>query len=300
MTLFNLIDEGIGNPEVPSKVLAYRMGIAQAEPEEEAAAVEAAKPQLILPPGCTWVGGEPPADCPFADAEAYAEWAKRYRPISIRHTQSTIELVWVVGGGFMMGSTHGREDEKPVHRVTVDSFWLGRLPVTVRQWERIMGSVPERFNDQGPTHPVTAVTWDECREFCRRTGLALAPEAYWEYAARGVEGRVYPWGNQWNAAFCQCRDDLHGHPRTAPAGSLAENVSWCGAMDMVGNVWEWCRDWYSADPQQTGTAASGRRTLRGGCYASPPLECRSSCRFSGGLVNRSPLIGVRIARPNAG
>jgi len=295
VTLFNLCAGDVGNPEVPSKVLAARMGIGPAQPE--AAAAEVAKPELNLPPDCSWVGDKPGEDCPFADPEAYTKWVAQRGPVTIRHDQSSIELVWVAGGSLMMGSTHGRDDEKPVRRLTVDSFWVGRQPVTVRQWQAIMESVPEKYNDQGPLHPVAAVTWDECRDFCQRTGLALPPEAYWEYAARGGEGRVYPWGNQWDASLCQCQENLHGRERTAPAGSLADNVTWCGARDMAGNVWEWCRDWYYPAPPQPGSAPSGRRSLRGGSYASPAFECRCSCRLSGAPGNRSPLVGFRVARP---
>jgi formylglycine-generating enzyme required for sulfatase activity len=243
------------------------------------------------------VGGQPSDACPFADPEAYTAWVGREGPVTIRHDQSGLDLVWVPGGSLMMGSSHGRDDEKPVRRVNVDSFWIGRIPVAVRHWQAVMGAPPEKLNEQGPLHPVTAVTWDECREFCKRTGLALPPESYWEYAARGGEGRVYPWGNQWDASLCQCQENPHGRERTAPAGSLADNVTWCGARDMAGNVWEWCRDWYYPTAPPPGAPPSGRRSLKGGSYASPAFECRSSCRFSGAPTNRSPLIGFRVARP---
>jgi formylglycine-generating enzyme required for sulfatase activity len=304
--LFNLCSEGVGNPELPAALKRAR-GIVEEvpppapKPEAKPAPGPAApKAVLVLPPGFRWAGGEPPGDCPFADPDGYAAWVQRQGAITIRHEESGMELVWVPPGSLMMGSVRGREDEKPIRRVSVDAFWVGRTAVSIAQWQRVMESVPPQFNDQGAQHPVTGVTWDETRELCKRLGLALPPERYWEYAARGHEGRIYPWGNSWEAPLCQCRDDLHGHARTAPAGSLPGNASWCGALDMAGNVWEWCLDWYHPTPQEGTPQPSGRRSLRGGAYASDSFECRSSCRLSSAPQNRSPLIGCRVARPKAG
>jgi formylglycine-generating enzyme required for sulfatase activity len=197
----------------------------------------------------------------------------------------------------MMGSVRGREDEKPVQRKKVEGFWIGRLPVTVRQWQLVMGSVPPRFNDQGAQHPVVGMTWDEAREFCRRAQLALPPEMNWEYAARGSEGHVYPWGNTWDPGLCQNKDNLHGQARTLPAGTLPRNASWCGALDMSGNVWEWCADAYS--PNVTAPQPTGKRSLRGGGWGCDEFECRCSCRLGAAPNNRSPMIGLRVARPRA-
>ena len=88
------------------------------------------------------------------------------------------------------------QDELPVHEVELDGFWIGRTEVTVTQWRRVMKKVPD-FNDRGDDHPVVNVTWNDCREFCRRAGLALPTEAQWEYAARGPRSLRFPWGEQW-------------------------------------------------------------------------------------------------------
>jgi formylglycine-generating enzyme required for sulfatase activity len=247
-----------------------------------------------------WLSGEPGNDCPYDDSEVYAGWAARFGPITIRNAQTGLELVWVPSGSCMMGSVRGKPDEKPVRKVSVDGFWIGRTPVTVRQWQQTMGSLPPQYNDQGPQHPVAGVTWDECREFCQRVHVGLPTETHWEYAARGREGHIYPWGNHWDPAICQSKEDLHGHQRTAPVGSFPENASWCGAIDMAGNLWEWCRDWYYPNSAEAApTVATGRRSLRGGAWACDSFECRSSCRLFAAPSNRSPLIGVRVARPKA-
>ncbi|MBM3499280.1 MAG: TIR domain-containing protein [Armatimonadetes bacterium] len=266
----------------------------------EPAVIEEAPPEvrtgLIVPGGCSWYQ-EPPEDCPVDDPLAYGEWVKRRGPVSIINEKSGLELVWVPGGSFMMGSVRGRDDEKPVQRKKVEGFWIGRLPVTVRQWQLVMGSVPPRFNDQGAQHPVVGVTWDEAREFCRRTQMGLPPETYWEYAARGSEGHVYPWGNTWDPGLCQNKENLHGQERTLPAGTLPRGGSWCGALDMAGNVWEWCQDAYSPDPSAAQAAPTGRRSLRGGGWGCDEFECRCSCRLGAAPANRSPMIGLRVARP---
>jgi len=270
--------------------------------EEPVAGPAVAETTLVLPPGCRWYA-EPPPDCPFSDAAAYALWVQAHGPVSITNEASGIELVWVPGGSFMMGSMRGREDERPVRRVRVEGFWLGRTPVTVRQWQLVTGYVPPQFNSQGAQHPVVGVTWDEAHEFCRRLGLALPPEQYWEYAARGSEGRVYPWGNTWDPKLCQSKEDLHGHPRTAPAAGLPDNASWCGALDMAGNVWEWSQDAYQPQPHGDGSPTPAgtpvRRSLRGGGYGCDAFECRSSCRLAAAPTNRSPMVGLRVARPKA-
>jgi len=260
---------------------------------------------LPLPEGCTWVA-EPAAGCPVNDAGAYADWVAQHGPVTVRHESSGIELVWVPGGSFRMGSDqadidrvwqqHGWDagpkqfttDEQPAHEVQLDGFWIAKTEVTVGQWRAVMGSVPGEYNDQGDDHPVVEVSWEDCDGFCRRVGLVLPTEAQWEYAARGPEGRVYPWGDRWDAALCQSEEDQHGHETTALVGSFPGGASWCGALDLAGNVWEWCRDWYdkgfygSAGALQRNPECadnqSNRRVVRGGGRLSYADLCRSADR----------------------
>jgi formylglycine-generating enzyme required for sulfatase activity len=259
-----------------------------------------------LPTGCSWVKA-PTGDCPLDDAGAYQEWARQNGPVTVRHGRSGIELVWVPGGSLMMGSADGNKDERPVHRVTLTGSWIGRAEVTVEQWRSVIGSAPRPDNDQGDDQPVVDVSWQEAREFCRQAaGLVLPTEAQWEYAARGPDGKQYPWGDRWAPALCQSAQDLHGHARTAPVGSFPAGASWCGALDLAGNVWDWCRDRYAADFYQfrkTGRrdpectqGGTGTHVIRGGSWnGCAATRCRSTFRMMADPRERRSDLGFRVA-----
>jgi len=198
--------------------------------------------------------------------------------------------VWVPAGGFTMGSEDGHEDAKPVHRVRITSgFWLGQCEVTNAQYRRFCDATGREFpteSDQGDDHPVVWVSWHGAQAYCEHYGLRLPTEAEWEYAARGSEGRLYPWGDEWDAGKCCDGDNQGPGGHTYPVGSFPAGVSWCGALDLAGNVLEWCWDWYGAgyygespgaDPQ--GPTADDYRVLRGGSWNSfDEASCRSTCR----------------------
>ena len=240
----------------------------------------------------------------------------------ILHQDTGVELVYVPGGTFMMGSEEGEPDESPVHEVELGALWIGRTEVTAAQWRKVMGKVDfEPPNDQGETHPIVAVAWDRCQEFCGKLGLRLPTEAEWEYAAAGPEGRTYPWGDDWDPSRLQWAKNKHplGGDRTAPVGTFPQGASWCGALDMAGNVWEWCADWYNegyyaASPRlnpigperDIGVAAGmadgtkrwwrNRRVIRGGCFANDdPLYLRCAARSNDPSLWHYAL-GFRVAR----
>jgi formylglycine-generating enzyme required for sulfatase activity len=237
---------------------------------------------------------------------------------------ATMDLVWVPGGSFMMGSEEC-EDERPVHRVDLDGFWIGRTEVTVGQWRSVMGSVP-MDNALSDDHPVLA-SWGDAQSFCRKAGLTLPAEAQWEYAARGQNASIYPWGDLWDASLCQNPEDMHGYGAPAPVGRMAGDASWCGALDMAGNVQEWCEDWYGDSFYSTAAARQRNpvnmtagpqrsRVVRGGDWLGPvtdrifatglpfggggppelssAFQCRSAIRH--GCSDDPNLIGLRAAR----
>ena len=185
-------------------------------------------------------------------------------------------LVWVPSGKFMMGSNEGGSDQQPVHEVEMDGFWIGQCEVTNAQYRdfwRAKGRTFRPDSTQGENHPVVYVTWQDAVDYCEHYGLNLPTEAQWEYAARGPQNLRFPWGNDWDPRKC-CSDDNRGpHDRTFPVGSFPNGVSPCGALDMTGNVWEWCADWYGKDYYQQaprknppGPDHGSGHVLRGGSW----------------------------------
>jgi formylglycine-generating enzyme required for sulfatase activity len=209
-----------------------------------------------------------------------------------------LELVRVPAGEFLMGSDPQMDqdaevDERPQHRVEVAESYIGRYPVTVAQFRAFVEGSDFRPDDsrclRGPDdHPVAWVSWDEAVAFCewlnRESGrpFRLPSEAEWEKAARGADGRVYPWGDPWDGARCNTRES--GIRGTSPVGHFSPvGDSPYGVADMAGNVWEWCQSlyWpypYRADEGREDLGVSGNRVLRGGSWRNSRAYARCACR----------------------
>ena len=165
-------------------------------------------------------------------------------------TSDAAEMLYIPAGWFLQGSRveDGDPDERPQRRVYLDGFWLDKTEVTNRRYERFVRATGHRpplywFDGKIPDgreeHPVVGVSWEDARAYALWAGKDLPTEAQWEKAARGVEGALFPWGNEWEPQ----RANLSGKP--APVGSHPRDISPYGCVDMTGNVWEWCRDWYN-------------------------------------------------------
>jgi len=185
------------------------------------------------------------------------------------------EMVWVPEGEFLMGSADADEqkqipehelidrigdclmgsadteaqkfpDEAPAHTVYLDGFWMYKNVVTVKQYRTfcadigwLMPNVPGGWwHDE---HPIVCVTWNEARTYAEWAGGVLPTESEWEKAARGTYGRIYPWGNDWDAK--KCCNSVEYAIRWMPmaVGKFPAGASPYGCLDMAGNVWEWCR-----------------------------------------------------------
>jgi len=170
-------------------------------------------------------------------------------------------MVYVPAGEFIMGSDEGDSDEQPVHTVYLDAFYIDKYEVTNAQYRRCVEagaySLPhstDRYTDPNyAEYPVVYVDWYQAEAYCRWAGKRLPTEAEWEKAARGTEGRIWPWGNAFdgskvNSCDKNCPYDYNdasvddGYADTAPVGSYPAGASPCGALDMAGNVWEWVAD----------------------------------------------------------
>ena len=217
-------------------------------------------------------------------------------------------------GYFVMGDAEGAEDEPP-HRVTLSRpFFIGVFPVTYGQWCRVMSQDLEPHRDENT--PMMRVSWDEAVEFCRRlTRLPqeiaagrtyrLPSEAEWEHACRAGSTTAHPWGDDRKqiTSFCWYVANAGGRPQKV--GQKRANP-W-GLHDMLGNVREWCGDWYAADfythsPQvdPVGPASGSYRVTRGGGWGDPAPFCRSACRGKESPENHGSAIGFRVVCQSEG
>jgi formylglycine-generating enzyme required for sulfatase activity len=184
-------------------------------------------------------------------------------------------LLYAPAGEFTMGGDTGHNDEKPVHTVYLDAFWIDQTEVTNDMYKICVRSGkcarPSSLDYYGFTnYPVVNVNWNDAATYCSWAGRRLPTEAEWEKAARGTDGRTYPWGNE------APNDNLlnyDGHPTggLAKVGSYPNGASPYGAYDMAGNVWEWVNDWYgktyyqdSPSSNPLGPESGEYRVIRGG------------------------------------
>jgi formylglycine-generating enzyme required for sulfatase activity len=213
-------------------------------------------------------------------------WDTYHTPKVVKN-QIGIELILVPPGSFMMGSAGGRDDEKPMHQVTISNgFLIGRYEVTAGQWKSVMGKEPPNFKSDDL--PAQFITWNGAQEFILRLNqkndgytYRLPTEAEWEYACRAGKKGEDPTDIEWLAWY-----DGNADNRVHRVGERHAN-DW-GLYDMQGNVSEWCRDWYDqnyygqspgADPQ--GPNSGSERVKRGGSRYDNRSMVRASSRQGG-------------------
>jgi formylglycine-generating enzyme required for sulfatase activity/L-ascorbate metabolism protein UlaG (beta-lactamase superfamily) len=254
-------------------------------------------------------------------------------------TRSTdgMVMIYVPGGTFQMGSTDAQideamalceqypdeygkcevetfEEESPQHAVTLDGFWIDRTEVTNAQYTLCVADGACRksrladqpaYNDDD--YPVAGIPWQDAADYCGWSGGRLPTEAEWEYAARGPEGRVYPWGDEFDCGRGNFWDDAtgcdDGYREPAPVGSFPTGASWCGALDMAGNAWEWVADVYGPYPAEAetdpaGPATGSERILRGGSWGYLPAFVRSAYRYPVPPTANYLAVGFRCVVPS--
>lgn len=258
-------------------------------------------------------------------------------------------VVYVPAGEFLMGSTDkdpdAADNEKPQHAVYLDAFWMDRTEVTVARFRAFAGATGYRTlaeqrgyadawvesagawrpvtgadwqHPSGPEsnaeddHPVVQVSWDDAVAYCAWAGGSLPTEAQWEKAARGTDGRIYPWGDAFDGTivnFC----DVHcqrsspyddGYQFTAPVGSYPAGAGPYGMLDMAGNVWEWTADRYGANyyahspvENPEGPPNGRYRTLRGGSWNHSRDGMRAAFRLDSSPNNVVDNFGFRCVLP---
>lgn len=218
-----------------------------------------------------------------------ADW----QPVS--ETINGYEMVKVPAGCFMMGNDKSRRDERPAHQVCISSaFWIDTYEVTNGQ-----------FGSDGPfpgeKRPRTNMTWIEARDFCKTRGARLPSEAEWEYAARGPESLIYPWGNELVPENLVYDKNMVNSNEPEPVGSRPTGVSWVGAYDLSGNVWEWVNSVYKrypydpADGRENEDDLTVKRLYRGGWLSYVDYGSGATMRFEWKADDRNWNTGFRCA-----
>jgi formylglycine-generating enzyme required for sulfatase activity len=239
------------------------------------------------------------------DLGAAVAWSCPYEEKTIQG----VVFVKVCGGDFVMGSAQDdREadgDEKPAHPVHVDTFWIGKYEVSNDQYRKKEPGHKSTFD--GDNLPVQDVDWNQASAYCRSIGGGLPTETEWEYAARGPEGRKYPWGK---AKPQPGRATFNRAYRDGPEAITENAKGWgpFGTLNQAGNVWEWCLDWYD-DYKVTkdndkivmwmnpfGPPSGSRRVVRGGSFWVAPRSLRSAVRSRNVPEFRSRDFGFRCVR----
>ncbi|MDQ7025589.1 MAG: SUMF1/EgtB/PvdO family nonheme iron enzyme [Anaerolineae bacterium] len=227
-----------------------------------------------------------------------ADW-ERFSPVVQEF--NGVEMVLVPSGCFDMGSENGASDEQPINEVCFEaSFWIDRYEVSNGQFEQLGGVAGRSSNWTGDNLPRENITWFEARDFCELRDARLPTEAEWEYAARGVDEWVYPWGDGFVAENTVYGNNSGG--QTAIVGSRPSGVSWVGAFDMAGNVWEWTNSLYLDYPydvndgRESNSDNAGLRVVRGGSFFNSTFGLRAANRRYGNLSNVFTRFGFRCVR----
>jgi formylglycine-generating enzyme required for sulfatase activity len=233
-----------------------------------------------------------------------------------------VKMVFVPAGEFLMGSETGDVDERPIRSVFLDAFYIDMYEVTNARYRLCVDAglcLPPAMNVSSTRanyyddpafddYPVMYVSWEMAQSYCAWRGVELPTEAQWEKAARGTDGRTYPWGEgidcqranyyrQQGTDFIACVGD------TTRVGSYESGQSPYGAYDLTGNVWEWVSDWYGSSYYQespvnnpTGPESGSARVVRGGAWQFSDFSVRATRRYWFNPSNALENVGFRCAR----
>lgn len=233
--------------------------------------------------------------------------------------------VYILAGEFTMGSDYGDDNEKPMHTVFLDEYWIDQTEVTNAQYALCVAAgdctkpldlesqINRWYQDKKfADHPVVFVDWNQAKDYCAWAGRRLPTEAEWEKAARGTDERIYPWGNEFDGTkvnYCDVncwgswKDSINndGYATTSPVGKFLAGASPYGALDMAGNAYEWVLDWfglYTSEYQSNpaGPTSGSEHVLRGGAWGDDIHHLRTVIRSDEPPDLRRDFIGFRCAR----
>ncbi len=228
--------------------------------------------------------------------------------------KDSAEIIYIPAGDFLMGSTDADKDandnEKPQRKVYLDAYYIYKTEVTVAQYRKFCAATVRKMPNAPAwgwkeNHPVVNVSWNDAKAYADWAGVVLPTEAQWEKAARGTDGRIYPWGNDWDKK--KCANYANSGEGTQPIGGFPMGASPYGVLDMAGNAWEWCGDRYGETyyktalaKNPTGPVTGNYRVLRGGSWIDGnDYVCRGAYRS---IIGYFPYcydgyIGFRCASP---
>jgi len=274
-------------PEKKAEKTAEKTAETKTEPRKKAAKEEAPAPaaesESDAPPAA-----EKPAEAAPEVETAEREAREREEAEAFIADLPVVEGMQLIPAGTFVFGADGRDDFK-------ESFYMDKTPVTNEEYMRFVRETQyrepryaedERFN--APDQPVVGVSLADAQQFAKWAGKELPTEEQWEKAARGPDGRTYPWGNDPPGASDACYGQDPAEGRTMPVGQSLRNVSPYGVLDMAGNVWEWTRSAYRR--------GSEFRVVRGGSYNDPPEMLTTTFRLEAHPKDKSEALGFRCVK----
>ena len=312
------------SPQTPPPPSAAPLPVPPAAPKQHAQEGDV-KPPVKVPPAAPSEGTKesgPPATPPPAKPPAKAthpangstppKAASMPQPPAEIVGKDGAPMVLIPAGEFTMGSDKGDDDEQPIHKVFLDSFYIDKYEVTNGRFakfvEAIQSEPPWGFADKEtpvvrPDQPVRWVNWMDAIGYCLWVGKRLPSEAEWEKAARGPDGRAYPWGNDPPTPAHAVFGLKEGSDTVSAIGNRDKGRSPYGVHDLAGNLYEWTTDWYdeqfySKNPaiNPKGPSEGTAKVQRGGSYINNPYRLRSSFRTKGDPTEHDPNVGFRCAQ----
>ncbi|NUM56434.1 MAG: SUMF1/EgtB/PvdO family nonheme iron enzyme [Candidatus Hydrogenedentes bacterium] len=215
--------------------------------------------------------------------------------VILKEGEVPMGMVLVPGGDFIMGTDDKSPDERPKRTLNIESFYIDKYEVTNAQFKEVFAS--HTFPKGQEEYPVLDVTWEEATAYAKQVGKRLPTEEEWEKAARGTDGREYPWGDLWNPELANVNAGQL-NPKALPVGKLIGGASPYGCMDMAGNAYEWTSSWYQrykGNEDIVKEYGQVFRVLRGGSFRKDPFDARCVRRSYDLNTNRREDYGFRCA-----